>query len=45
MLKERAPNVSVENVEAGVSSGSAREIDVTSLLHETWCTHELQWAV
>jgi hypothetical protein len=37
--------VSVENVEAGIPSGPAIGIDVTSVLLETWCTHELQWVV
>jgi len=37
--------VSVEEVEAGIPSGPAIGIDVTSDLLETWCTHELQWVV
>jgi len=45
MLTERAPDVSVEEVEVGIPSGSAIGIDVTSVLLETWCTHELQWVV
>lgn len=40
-----SPYVSVENVEAGSPSGSAIGIDVTSVLFETWCTHELRWVV
>jgi len=37
--------VSVEYVEAGIPSGSTIGIDVTSVLLETWCAHELQWVV
>jgi len=45
MLSYRSPYVSVEEVEAGIPSGPAIGIDVTSDLLETWCTHELQWVV
>ena len=45
MLAYRSPYVSVEEVEAGIPSGPAIGIDVTSDLLETWCTHELQWVV
>jgi phage tail sheath protein FI len=45
MLMERSPYVSVEEVEAGIPSGSTLGIDVTGILLETWCTCELQWAV
>jgi len=40
-----SPHVSVEHVEAGIPSDSAIGIDVTSILLETWCAHELQWVV
>jgi uncharacterized protein len=39
------PYVSVEHIEAGNPSCSAIGIDVTSVLLEIWCTHELQWVV
>jgi hypothetical protein len=45
MLTEHSPDVSVENVEARIPSGSACETDVTSVLLATWCTDELQWVV
>ena len=45
MLTECSPYVSVENVGARVPTGSAIGIDVTSVLLETWCAHELQWVV
>ena len=45
MLTEHFPDVSVENVEARIPSGSACEIAVTSVLLETWYTRELQWVV
>lgn len=45
MLEYRSPYVSVEEVEADIPSGSAIGIGVTSVLLETWCTHELQWVV
>jgi len=45
MLSELFPYVSVEEIEAGIPSGSTIGIDMTSVLLETWCTHELQWAV
>ena len=45
MLREHSPDVSVENGEARIPSGSAYEIDVTSVLLETWCNHELLWVV
>ena len=37
--------VSVENIDAGIPSGSAVGVDVTSVLLETWCAHELQWVI
>jgi len=40
-----SPYVSVEHIEAGTPSSSAIGIDVTSVLLETWCAHELQWVV
>ena len=40
-----SPHISVEHIEAGLPSSSAIEIDVTSVLLETWCAHELQWVV
>jgi phage tail sheath protein FI len=40
-----SPFVSVEHIETGTPSGSAIGIDVTSVLLETWCAHELQWVV
>lgn len=45
MLTERVPDVSVENVEAGIPSGSTIGIFVTRVLLETWCAHELPWVV
>jgi hypothetical protein len=45
MLTEHSPDVSVENVEARISYGSACEIAVTSVLLETCYTRELQWVV
>jgi phage tail sheath protein FI len=45
MLTERSPYVSVENVETDNPSGSATGIDVTRVLFETWCAHELRWVV
>ena len=45
MLAYRSPYVSVEEVEAGIPSGPAIGIGVTSVLLETWCVHELQWVV
>ena len=36
-----SPDVSVENDEADIPSGSAIGIDVTSVLPEPWCTREL----
>jgi phage tail sheath protein FI len=38
-------HISVEHIEAGIPSSSAIGIDVTSVLLETWCAHELQWVV
>lgn len=40
-----SPHISVEHIEAGIPSSSAIGIDVTSVLLETWCAHELQWVV
>jgi phage tail sheath protein FI len=40
-----SPQISVEHIEAGLPSSSAIGIDVTSILLETWCAHELQWVV
>jgi phage tail sheath protein FI len=45
MCANCSPYVSVEYVEAGIPSGSTIGIDVTSVLLETWCAHELQWVV
>jgi hypothetical protein len=45
MLAERSPYVSVEKVEAGISSGPTIGIGNTRVLLETWCIHELQWVV
>lgn len=39
------PYVSIENIGPGVPSGSPLGIDVTSVLLEAWCSHELQWVV
>jgi len=39
------PSVSVEHIETGIPSSSTIGIDVTSVLLETWCAHELQWVV
>jgi hypothetical protein len=41
MLTDRPPSVSFEEVAVGIPSGLAIEIDTTSFLLETWCTHEL----
>jgi len=40
-----SPQISVEHIEAGLPSSSAIGIDVTSVLLETWCAHELQWVL
>jgi Bacteriophage tail sheath protein len=40
-----SPYVSIENIEPGIPSGSPIGIDVTSVLLEAWCSHELQWVV
>ena len=40
-----SPHISVEHIEAGLPSSSAIGIDVTSVLLETWCAHELQWVL
>ena len=40
---ERSSGVSVEEVVAGIPSGSTLRIDVTGVLLEIWCAHELQW--
>jgi phage tail sheath protein FI len=40
-----SPHISVEHIEAGLPSSLAIGIDVTSVLLETWCAHELQWVV
>ena len=40
-----SPHISVEHIEAGLPSSSAVGIDVTSVLLETWCAHELQWVL
>lgn len=40
-----SPYVSIENIGTEIPSSSAIGIDVTSVLLETWCAHELQWAV
>jgi len=40
-----SPYLFIENIGIGIPSGSPVGIDVTSVLLETWCTHELQWAV
>lgn len=39
------PSVSVEHIETGIPSSSTIGIDVTSVLLETWCAHELQWVI
>jgi phage tail sheath protein FI len=41
---KRSLDVSVEEVVVGIASGSTLRIDVTSVLLEIWCAHELQWA-
>jgi hypothetical protein len=41
---DRSSDVSVEEVVAGIPSGSTLRIDVTSILLDIWCAHELQWA-
>ena len=40
-----SPHISVEHIEAGLPSSSAIGIDVTSVLLESWCAHELLWVV
>ena len=40
-----SPHISVEHIEAGLPSSSAIGIDVTSVLLETWCAHELLWVL
>jgi Bacteriophage tail sheath protein len=40
-----SPYVFIENIGTGIPSGSPIGIDVTSVLLETWCNRELQWAV
>lgn len=40
-----SPHISVEHIEAGLPSSSAIGINVTSVLLETWCAHELQWVL
>ena len=40
-----SPHISVEHIEAGLPSSLAIGIDVTSVLLETWCAHELQWVL
>lgn len=40
-----SPSVSIENVEIELPSGGDVGVDVTSVLLETWCAHELQWVV
>ena len=39
------PSVFVEHIETGIPPSSTIGIDVTSVLLETWCAHELQWVV
>lgn len=39
------PSVFVEHIETGILSSSTIGVDVTSVLLETWCAHELQWVV
>ena len=45
MLAYCSPYVFLENVETETPSGQAIGVDVTSILLETWCAHELQWVV
>ena len=45
MLAYCSPYVSLENIETETPSGQAIGVDVTSILLETWCAHELQWVV
>ncbi|OGW49129.1 MAG: hypothetical protein A2V62_06465 [Nitrospirae bacterium RBG_19FT_COMBO_58_9] len=45
MLAHCPPYVSIENIEIEISSGGGVGGDVTGILLETWCTHELQWVV
>ncbi|MGH7216208.1 MAG: hypothetical protein ACREIG_03110 [Nitrospiraceae bacterium] len=40
-----SPYVSIENIEPVILSDSPIGIDVTSVLLEAWCSHELQWVV
>jgi hypothetical protein len=40
-----SPYVSIENFEPEIPSGSPIGIDVTSVLLEAWCSHELHWVV
>ena len=40
-----SPDVFIETIGTGIPSGSPISIDITSVMLETWCTHELQWAV
>ena len=45
MCTNCSPYVFIENIGTGIPSGSSTEIDVTSVLLEAWCAHELQWVV
>jgi hypothetical protein len=45
MIMECASDVSVENVEADMPSGSKIGIDVTAILLETCCAYELSCVV
>ena len=40
-----SPYVFIENIGPEIPSGSPTDIDVTSVLLEAWCAHELQWVV
>ena len=40
-----SPYVFIENIGTGIPSGSPIGINVTSVLLEAWCAHELQWVV
>lgn len=45
MLAYCSPYVSIESVELDMPSGGTVGVDVTGVLLETWCAHELQWVV
>ena len=40
-----SPHVFIETIGTGIPSSSPIGIDVTSVMLEIWCAHELQWVV